>query len=272
MGRCEYVAHFCLVATEPRAARTAPAAVKLENDTETFEHERVSSELKKQIQSARLAKKLTQAQVGPTHFCPQDVELPDWGRSRVPGRGGSQSASSGTADLHALRWLWTRMRSFQLLTFISLCVAHQNPLALHPAATSQPLRSSLHSALQLAQMINEKPQLINEYESGKAIPNPQARMAVVHLGLFFCVSRWQQQQPMDPEMELSAVSNMHVGYYCRGTWAASQQLPSLVVFMQPGARMFPLISSLSPYAVWLQILSKMSRVLGVTLKKNPGKK
>ncbi|KAI7838906.1 hypothetical protein COHA_007339 [Chlorella ohadii] len=83
------------------------SAVKLENDTETFEHERVSSELKKQIQQARLAKKLTQAQ--------------------------------------------------------------------------------------LAQMINEKPQLINEYESGKAIPNPQ-------------------------------------------------------------------------------ILSKMSRVLGVTLKKNPGKK
>ena len=42
----------------------AHAAVVLENDTETFEHERVSSELKKQIQSARLAKKLTQAQVG----------------------------------------------------------------------------------------------------------------------------------------------------------------------------------------------------------------
>lgn len=83
------------------------SAVVLENDTDTFEHERVSSELKKQIQSARMAKKLTQAQ--------------------------------------------------------------------------------------LAQMINEKPQLINEYESGKAIPNPQ-------------------------------------------------------------------------------ILSKMSRVLGVTLKKNPGKK
>lgn len=28
--------------------------------------------------------------------------------------------------------------------------------------------------MQLAQMINEKPQVINEYESGKAIPNPQA--------------------------------------------------------------------------------------------------
>lgn len=42
------------------AAPAHLAAVKLENDTETFEHERVSSELKKQIQSARLAKKLTQ--------------------------------------------------------------------------------------------------------------------------------------------------------------------------------------------------------------------
>lgn len=31
--------------------------------TEVFEHEHVSSELKKQIQQARLAKKLTQAQV-----------------------------------------------------------------------------------------------------------------------------------------------------------------------------------------------------------------
>lgn len=62
---------------------------KLENESEVFEHERVSTELKKQIQSARIAKKLTQAQLG--------------------------------------------------------------------------------------QLINEKPQVINEYESGKAIPNPQVR-------------------------------------------------------------------------------------------------
>ena len=60
---------------------------KLENETEVFKHETVSSELKKQIQQARIAKKLTQAQ--------------------------------------------------------------------------------------LAQMINEKPQVINDYENGKAIPNPQ---------------------------------------------------------------------------------------------------
>ena len=60
---------------------------KLENETEVFAHDTVSSELKKQISSARLAKKLTQAQLG--------------------------------------------------------------------------------------QLINEKPQVINEYESGKAIPNPQ---------------------------------------------------------------------------------------------------
>ena len=60
---------------------------KLENETDVFAHDTVSSSLKKQIQSARLAKKMTQAQ--------------------------------------------------------------------------------------LAQAINEKPQIINEYESGKAIPNPQ---------------------------------------------------------------------------------------------------
>jgi putative transcription factor len=60
---------------------------KLEGETEVFAHETVSSELKKQISQARLAKKLTQAQLG--------------------------------------------------------------------------------------QLINEKPQVINEYESGKAIPNPQ---------------------------------------------------------------------------------------------------
>jgi putative transcription factor len=76
-------------AVSNKAGSSGPikAAHKLENETEVFEHERVSTELKKQIQQARLAKKLTQAQ--------------------------------------------------------------------------------------LAQMINEKPQIINEYESGRAIPNPQ---------------------------------------------------------------------------------------------------
>lgn len=39
-------------------------AQKLENDTENLSHERVSSELKKMIQQARLAKKMTQAQLG----------------------------------------------------------------------------------------------------------------------------------------------------------------------------------------------------------------
>lgn len=62
-------------------------ALKIENETENFQHERVSSDLKKQIIQARTAKKLTQAQLG--------------------------------------------------------------------------------------QLINEKPQVIQEYESGKAIPNPQ---------------------------------------------------------------------------------------------------
>ncbi|KAI8469924.1 MAG: multi protein bridging factor 1-domain-containing protein [Monoraphidium minutum] len=63
------------------------AAHKLDNETEDFNHERVSTELKKQIIQARTAKKLTQAQLG--------------------------------------------------------------------------------------QLVNEKPSVIQEYESGKAIPNPQ---------------------------------------------------------------------------------------------------
>lgn len=62
-------------------------AAKLDAETEDFAHERVNTDLKKQIIQARMAKKLTQAQ--------------------------------------------------------------------------------------LAQAINEKPQIIQEYESGKAIPNPQ---------------------------------------------------------------------------------------------------
>ncbi|RRT65114.1 hypothetical protein B296_00036068 [Ensete ventricosum] len=66
---------------------------KLDDETENLTHERVSSELKKNIMQARLGKKLTQAQLGQTSIMPQ--------------------------------------------------------------------------------LINEKPQVIQEYESGKAIPNQQ---------------------------------------------------------------------------------------------------
>ncbi|KAG2449251.1 hypothetical protein HYH02_005996 [Chlamydomonas schloesseri] len=74
---------------KPGAAQTVSGkpAAKLEQETEDFHHERVSSNLKQQIVQARTAKKMTQAQ--------------------------------------------------------------------------------------LAQAINEKPQVIQEYEQGKAIPNPQ---------------------------------------------------------------------------------------------------
>eukprot|EP00887_Chlorella_sp_A99_P007062 scaffold2.g7062.t1 len=86
-GQVETVKKATGGANKPGTAGPIKSAAKLENETEVFEHERVSSELKKQIQQARLAKKLTQAQ--------------------------------------------------------------------------------------LAQLVNEKPSVINEYESGKAIPNPQ---------------------------------------------------------------------------------------------------
>lgn len=56
------------------------------------------------------------------------------------------------------------------------------PLAAQPAVLTWrpplPARLAPSSQAQLAQMINEKPQLINEYESGKAIPNPQVRPGV----------------------------------------------------------------------------------------------
>lgn len=65
-----------LPVSDPHAFNSA--AVKLENDTETFEHERVSSELKKQIQQARLAKKLTQAQVRAA-LLPIEVQCADVG-------------------------------------------------------------------------------------------------------------------------------------------------------------------------------------------------
>jgi putative transcription factor len=71
----------------PVQTSSGKAAHKLDAETEDFHHEKVSTELKKQIIQARTAKKLTQAQ--------------------------------------------------------------------------------------LAQLINEKPQIIQDYESGKAIPNPQ---------------------------------------------------------------------------------------------------
>lgn len=110
-------------------------AVKLENETEDFAHEHVSSELKKQIQQGRLAKKLTQAQV----------------REQRP------RMSSIT---------WRHVRQMRLK---GVKLVWEGLVTDHEAAS----RSCLS---QLAQMINEKPQVINEYESGKAIPNPQVRV------------------------------------------------------------------------------------------------
>lgn len=127
---------------------------KLENETEVFAHEHVSSELKRQIQQARLAKKLTQSQ--------------------------------------------------------------------------------------LAQLINEKPQIINEYENGKAIPNPQVRPAAVCSAL---LSR-EERDGWGPAADQQSPAVAHIG-----RWHSDR----------------------SALCCFSQVLSKMSRVLGVTLKKNPKK-
>lgn len=47
-----------------KAHKGVANAAKLDQETEDFHLEQVSSELKKQIQQARMAKKMTQAQVG----------------------------------------------------------------------------------------------------------------------------------------------------------------------------------------------------------------
>ena len=86
--------------------------------------------------------------------------------------------------------------------------------------------------LQLAQLINEKPQIINEYENGKAIPNPQAR-----------------PQPARPPGHLHRTADRHAEGLCA-----------------------PRADIRLCRAVRVQILNKMSRVRGVVLKKNPGKK
>eukprot|EP01026_Neomeris_dumetosa_P069683 TRINITY_DN689_c0_g1_i11.p1 TRINITY_DN689_c0_g1~~TRINITY_DN689_c0_g1_i11.p1 ORF type:complete len:180 (-),score=15.81 TRINITY_DN689_c0_g1_i11:269-730(-) len=87
-GQVETVKKFAASSNASHGSTgTGQSARKLEEETENFHHDRVSTDLKKAIQSARLAKKMSQAD--------------------------------------------------------------------------------------LARAINEKPQIIQEYESGKAIPNPQ---------------------------------------------------------------------------------------------------
>jgi len=46
-------------------------------------------------------------------------------------------------------------------------------LPVFPQLTPCPPTSLSHISIHLFQRINEKPQVVNEYESGKAIPNQQ---------------------------------------------------------------------------------------------------
>mmetsp|Transcript_45776 Transcript_45776/g.145917 ORF Transcript_45776/g.145917 Transcript_45776/m.145917 type:complete len:140 (-) Transcript_45776:160-579(-) len=106
---------------------------------------KVSSELKKAIMQARLDKKLTQAQlanVRPRPCGSASLILPNpWGCLRVPGRA-------------------SHMILFMRLFGLSGAIHHSAWRVILP----QPTR---------VQMINEKPQTVQEYESGKAIPNQQ---------------------------------------------------------------------------------------------------
>ena len=162
------------------APAPAPPTVKLENDTETFEHERVSSELKKQIQQARLAKKLTQ------------VRVCVWrGRKRRGKCRAVSAAAEATAGCTCCKCRAVSAAAEATAGCTWCCGGHSQgtaggaTAAPHARAGRAPIRVCRHSSraprpshslqAQLAQMINEKPQTINEYEAGKAIPNPQVR-------------------------------------------------------------------------------------------------
>lgn len=80
-----------------KAHKGASNASKLDQETEDFHHEQVSSELKKQIQQARTAKKLTQAQVRASRAVPHDA----W----------SEFHASGVVDLAAKCFYLYRIRA-----------------------------------------------------------------------------------------------------------------------------------------------------------------
>lgn len=149
---------------------------------------------------------------------------------------------------------------------------------------------------QLAQLINEKPQVINEYESGKAIPNPQvfqdfgaaiefiltqsARGIMCYFLMFesyhcipvcsVCNVDLQDTQAVFKIFAsiLPALAGSTDGGLTR--WVHN------IIHTKHGLSrqtcMTGLMLNLMSYLPFMQILSKMSRVLGVTLKKNPGKK
>jgi hypothetical protein len=136
--------------------------------------ERVSTELKKQIVAARTAKKLTQAQLGQVRA----------GRARG-------SHSRARAWLEVVRdWAlptgfwpcrcpsWDAEGRAAVCCYLGRVRRHEQLWA--NADTSGPYPGSpatmAPAPLPPVQLVNEKPSVIQEYESGKAIPNPQARL------------------------------------------------------------------------------------------------
>ena len=211
--RCRSARRAHAVCSRLRAPPSRLAA-KLENDTETFEHERVSSELKKQIQSARLAKKLTQAQASSS-----GSQLGQgWAGCRVAAR------RSDASHLHAISLL---------------------RLVPHPAVCCLPSRR-VCAAGSDDQREAAADQRVRERQ-GDTQP-AGARWLLAGGG-----GSTHRRHAALPRAELVARASCSIGLPSPPiVWFADDVPPSL--------RLPP------------QILGKMSRVLGVTLKKNPGKK
>lgn len=119
--------------------------------------ERVNTDLKKQILQARLAKKMTQAQLAQARPRPPPLVRTSMQTacSAAPSPPSSPGSYHGTCDLreHAAQCLW--------IGDLNSCWA---------LSSMWGQASCMESSVQAC---HEKPQVIQEYESGKAIPNPQ---------------------------------------------------------------------------------------------------
>lgn len=131
--------------------------------------ERVSTDLKKQIIQARTAKKLTQAQLAQVRtqedalYSILEAAAEDSIQWTCAGIRGWQRRMDRPCNQ------WTAGGGCQLPG----CQTSVSPTSDMCAMDADMIAAV--AALMNVQLVNEKPQIIQEYESGKAIPNPQVR-------------------------------------------------------------------------------------------------
>jgi len=154
-----------------------PNAKKLDENTEAFRHESVSHDFKMALQQARLAKKLNQATLAATVNEKPSV-INDSGKAargtavvNAVRRAGDEVDTAKKALAGGNRSAHAQVPNAKKLdenteAFRHESVSHDFKMALQQARLAKKLNQAT-----LAATVNEKPSVINDYESGKAIPN-----------------------------------------------------------------------------------------------------